>query len=136
MTALTESVSVISAHKEEQSSRKKSLNVQKIISGMPEGGKVTFGHKFALAVGAGPITLPLVTTTVYIQMFLLDVARVLPMYATSIIVTARILDAVTGECLRSSWNLSQYSEALTLFCSRSNSWCSCQQNSRERWIPT
>ena len=96
MTAVTESVSVLSPQKEEQFHRKKSFS-QKIISGMPDDGKVTFGHKFALAVGAGPITLPLVTTTVYIQMFLLDVARVLPMYATSIIVTARILDAVTGK---------------------------------------
>ena len=77
--------------------RRRSVRVQKIMSGMPEkGGHLTFGHKFALAVGAGPITLPLITTTVYIQMFLLDVARVLPMYATTIIVVARILDAVSG----------------------------------------
>ena len=80
--------------------RRRSVRVQKMMSGMPEkGGHLTFGHKFALAIGAGPITLPLVTTTVYIQMFLLDVARVLPMYATTIIVVARILDAVSGKAL-------------------------------------
>ncbi len=65
---------------------------------MPDnGGALTFGHKLALAVGAGPITLPLVTTTVYIQMFLLDVARVLPVYGTLIILIARISDALSGK---------------------------------------
>ena len=60
-----------------------------------DSDKIPLQKKLALAIGAAPLALPLVTATVFITLFLLDVVLLEPKYSSLVLLLGRSFDAVS-----------------------------------------
>ena len=61
----------------------------------PPSDIIPLGRKLALAMGAAPLSLPIVSATVFITLFLLDVVLLKPRYNSIVLLVGRSFDAIS-----------------------------------------
>ena len=75
---------------------------------------IPLGRKLALAVGAAPLSLPIVSATVFITLFLLDVCLLKPRYSSVVLLVGRSFDAISDPIVGFLVNKTQRKGSLPL----------------------